>query len=60
MSLGKSQSNIFHPEMRDQESNNDDRSFDDKLETNTVVENECDSDLAYIYSGGGASVPNDI
>ena len=62
MSLGKSQSDIFLTGMEDHESNNDyeGMSFDDKLETNTVVENECDSELAQIYTGSGTNVTNDI
>lgn len=29
-----------------------DEAVDDRIETNTVVENECDSDFQYLYSGG--------
>ena len=36
-------------------------SFDEKIETNTVVENESDSDLQnLLYSGGGPNISNDL
>ncbi len=31
-------------------------SIDERIETNTVVENECDSDLQYIYAGEAANI----
>ena len=33
-----------------------DESLDERMEINTVVENECDNDFDYNYSGGGPSI----
>ena len=34
--------------------------MDDKIETNTVVENECDSDFQYMYSGVDPNASKDV